>query len=80
MSWARKPHDCAVHGHKFEARYDYKGPGMQAKVKAADPQDAIDFMRAAGDQTYIKDICVYCGLSVDREHTGEAVELLKVVG
>lgn len=66
MFWSHKPHDCSVHGHKFEARYDYKGPGMNAKVKTIDPQDAIDFMRAAGDSTYIKDVCVYCGQSIER--------------
>ena len=83
MRWFwEAPHDCVVHGHKFEARFDYEPPNRIAHFKGSglDEDDLVRIIRAQGRETYVKDVCVHCGLSVDREHTGEAVELIKVVG
>lgn len=66
MMWGQKVHDCDLAGHQFEARYDYQGPALNSKIRAADAAEATEFLRAAGKQTYVHDICVKCGKIVKR--------------
>jgi hypothetical protein len=51
--------------HKFEARYDL-GPPTQTLRRAPYPQDFVDVMEASKVKTYVRDICVHCGATVER--------------
>ena len=65
---------CTIFGHKFQPRYDYDPP--VGKVKGPDGWATMDemeqFVRACGRQTYVKDVCIRCGLSIDRDTFGKA--------
>ena len=70
MKWFwEAPHDCSVHGHMFEPRYHYEGPKMNgnSNFQFDNAEKAEKLLRACGNQTYIKDICVYCGTVIENK-------------
>ena len=62
----------SLDGHKFEPRYDSEPPTpTQMSTFEAVGLNAVKSLTATlTRRTYIKDICVSCGLSVEREHVG----------
>lgn len=51
-------------GHKFEARYDEEPPKMDfSGGRSADWERLI---RAMTKRTYVRDVCVRCGMTIER--------------
>lgn len=64
-----------IRGCRFEARFDI-GPGVVSDRAVAEawPSDLPNLHRAAKPSTYVRDICVTCGRSVEREIFIEALD------
>ena len=60
----RRPHDCIVDGHCFEARYDERPDRefrMEGRWMTVDAVRKLIVIR-----TYVHDVCVHCGKIIDR--------------
>jgi hypothetical protein len=51
-------HDCGVHGHRFEQRYDQRLPFVTSEAHHA--------FEVLSEKTYVCDICVRCGKVITR--------------
>ena len=68
MTWIvpwRAEHNCNIHGHRFQARYDEKPrPGdLEGRMSAEEARELLV------TRIYVHDICIRCGMIVKR--TGE---------
>lgn len=52
------PHDCKVHGHRFEARYDEQPNPAIVSLKGGSAREQREM---AVLNLYVLDICVRCG-------------------
>ena len=62
--WSLSHHNCGLHGHRFEARYDEhprRGSDVEGRLT---PNELRELMIT---RTYVKDVCVRCGAEVKRE-------------
>lgn len=60
-----KPHECGKDNHRFEARYDYEP--SQLDFKGRTNYDGLEkLIENSKKQTYVCDICIYCGKTVSR--------------
>lgn len=48
--------------HRFEPRYDTKMPAGMESIKAT----SSAYLEAVKDKTYVRDVCVRCGETVER--------------
>ena len=55
----KRPHDCKIHGHKFEARYDERERQNPGNPRYFDLNELREYMTI---RTYVKDICIFCGI------------------
>lgn len=62
MGLFSRQHDCRVHGHRFEPRYDSQPPAS-LKARFIDSDD----IKALHSKIYVYDICVRCGAVVRRD-------------
>ena len=61
MIWPFK-HDCAIHGHRFQGRYDYGEIEVRNyRGSAAKFREAVEALRP---RTYVHDICVRWRLEI----------------
>lgn len=68
MIFGPRRHDCAVHGHRFEARYDEVPLNEGAALKGATNYEIADLRLFYIRKVYVYDICTRCGQVVkDRE-------------
>lgn len=54
-------------GHKFEARYDLDPPPGMKLNGAASEEGAVRILEAATKRTYVRDVCVRCGMTIERK-------------
>ena len=68
--FTRKPHDCNVHGHQFEPRYDVR-PNASLGLSKIDgytlafQPELVEKM--VTETIYVHDVCVKCGKVVNRD-------------
>lgn len=55
-----------IGGCKFEPRYDLSA-AKPVKMREADAVTALEVLDRHRDSTYVRDICVTCGRTVERE-------------
>jgi hypothetical protein len=55
-----------IGGCRFEARYDYRAP-TTTSVKSQHVDDTIQVIEASKARDYVRDICVTCGRTVERD-------------
>lgn len=68
-------HDCDKHGHYYEGRYDESlPPGFPANARLQSSgliETVTQMIQAVKCHTYVKDVCRYCGDTIDREETDD---------
>jgi hypothetical protein len=55
-------------GHKFEARFDIK-PYPGANFLRASADATVKVINAQATRTYVRDVCVRCGATIERGGT-----------
>lgn len=56
---------------RFEARYsDGRGAISKEAIAEAWPSDLANIYRATKPRTYVRDVCVTCGRTVEKQETG----------
>lgn len=56
-SMTQDAHDCRVHGHRFEGRYDQEPKGFAKDLEGLQPHQIVGALQIR----WIADICRYCG-------------------
>ncbi len=61
---------CTQWGHKYQARYDVKRPeSFDVATFRGSITAHTKFMNNISDHTYVHDICVRCGRTIERNKT-----------
>ncbi len=72
------PHTCGDTNHKFKPRYSYGAPVLSFDIDMISDEDLIeDIITASKPVTYHGDVCIYCGMTVERKYELTEVDILK---
>jgi hypothetical protein len=58
-----------IRGCQFEARYDTGGPG-RFQFEEGSSAAAAEVIEAMKPKVYVRDVCVTCGRTVEKQETG----------
>lgn len=59
-------HNCEKQGHKFEGRFDIAGDRSGMKTGAMSAEEIATILEVRADKTYVRDVCVKCGKTIER--------------